>query len=791
MDKKTGRVGGAFSGFADRVKETVRSYVETPGATADERRELIAEKVKAVAGGLGMAVLGLLFTRAKLPFGVDPFGAALLCAACGTAPYVYVGLCVSSLFSPAPLAYFLMYSMGILARIGCSLFIRGGKGDPLFREGRLPRVLCGTMMAFMIGMFRTVSGGFLYYDLFGCLLGMAAAPAAVLVFSAAFDQRMSVSALRDACIALTAAVGVWSLSGLTFAGFSLSAVAAFMVTLYVSNECGMLRGGAAGLLCGLGVGPVWAPLFALAGLAAGLFKRVSMLAAAASALGVAAFYSAWTGGGASALTLMPDLLCASVVYLPLARFKLIPKLPVYGRTVRADGAEAGAEISKRSREGSAERFEALRDALGSLSDIFCKMSGKVGKPGSAEIQERCEKIFDSHCVNCARHSLCWDLNTTDTSDTICKAAKKLRDEGRVMLSDIPDHTLRRCFKIEQIISDLNADRSAGIEKMIKENKTEVFARDYRAMSELIGDALRANAEEYKPDERLTRKLAGSVGYLDLPLTGVICYGVRRKTIVAGGVDLSRVRRGAEDIRRSFEKVCGFPLETPEFSVEKTGVSMTVREARRYAVKWSRAGKCREGEELNGDSVAFFENGQDYFYAILSDGMGSGAEAALTSRICGVFLDKMLRAGSGKQQTIDMLNDVVRNKGIECFATVDLFELDLLSGEACFVKSGAAPSYVVRGDSVFRIESDTYPIGIVKEAKSEQISFKLLEGDVVVLLSDGVASCFDEALWVVDMLTADLKNGESLSSACERIVNGARDRGRGGDASCAMIRIEAA
>ena len=791
MDKKRNSTGGVLRGFAEKVKTGARSFIEIPGATEEEKKEIIKEKAAKIAGGMGMAVLGLLFTRASLPFGVQPFGAALLCAASQTAPYVYVGLCISSLFSPAPLAFFLMYTLGILLRIGGSVYLREGKNIRLFSEKRLPRVLCGVTMAFMIGMYRTVFGGFLYYDLFGALLGAAAAPVSVLIFSCAFDSRIAASAIRDACLAITAAVGVWSLSGMTFIGFSLSAVAAFIITLYTASECGMLRGGAVGMLCGLGVGALWAPMFALAGLAAGLFRRVSPLAASASALGVGAFYSVWAGGGASVLSFMPDFLCASLVYLPLSHFGLVPRLPLYGRITRTDRETADAEISRRSREGASERFEAMQEAFGSLAEVFSKMSMHIGKPGSAEIHERCGSIFDKYCVNCARHSLCWDLNTTDSCDAVDTAARKIRDEGRLLISDMPEHILRRCFRIEQIVADINSDYSSRIEKMLKENKTEVFARDYRAISELIGEALRANAEEYKPDERLTKKLTGSINCLDLPLSGVTCYGMRRKTIVAGGVDLSRVRRGAEDIRRSFERVCGFPLDAPEFSVERSGVSMTVRAARKYSVKWSRAGKCRDGEELNGDSVTFFENSRDYFYAILSDGMGSGTEAALTSRICGVFLDKMLRAGNGKQSALDMLNDVVRNKGIECFATVDLFELDLLSGDACFVKSGAAPSYVIRGDSVFRIESDTYPIGIVKEAKSEQISFKLSEGDVVVLLSDGVASCFDEALWVVDLMTSDLKNGETLSSVCERIVDGARSRGRGDDASCAMIRIEAA
>ena len=790
MDKRSGRIKSAAE-VAGRIKERLRSYAEAPGATAEERKEIFRRKGKKLARGAGMAVLGLLFTRAGLPFGAAPFGAALMCAASDTAPYIYVGLCVSSLFSPSPLAVFLTYSFGMLARIAASLYTGEGRERGLFHDGTLTRVLCGIFMAFVIGVYRTVSGGLLYYDLFGCLIGMAAAPAGVLVFRTALDGRARFSALREACLALTAAVGVWSLSGLTLAGFSLSTVAAFLITLYVACECGMLRGGAVGLLCGLGAGPARAPLFALAGLTGGLFRRVSPLAATASALGVGIFYGIWTEGGVSVMSVLPDLLAASVIYLPLARFGLIPGLPVIGGDSADRAACSDAELSRRRRKGGEERFEAMQYAFGSLAEVFCKMSEKIGRPGVNEIHERCRQIFDKYCVNCARHSLCWDKNCTDTSDAVDIAARKIREEGRVLLSDIPDHTLRRCFRAEQIVNDINADHSAMIERMLKENKAEIFARDYKAVSELIGEALRANAEEFKPDEKLTKKLTGSIGYLDLPVSGVTCYGVRRKTIVAGGVDLSRVRAGAEDIRRSFERICGFPLDTPEFAVERTGVSMTVRSARRFRAVPARAGKCREGEELNGDSVAFFDNGQDYFYALLSDGMGSGSEAALTSRICGVFLDKMLRAGNGKKASLDMLNDVVRGKGIECFATVDLFELDLLSGDACFVKSGAAPSYVIRGDSVFRIESDTYPIGIVKEAESEQTSFKLEAGDVVVLLSDGVASCFDEALWVVDLLAADVKNGEALSSICERVVNGARARGRGDDASCAMIRIEAA
>ena len=792
MDKK--RIGKRGftelkSEWSEKFRRYLRGYAAAPGDTEEEHKQAVRAKALGLLRGVASGLFGMLLTRAELPFGAAPFGTALFGAAGAGAPYVYVGLCVSSVFSPSPLANFLTYSIGMVFRCFLAVHRRDGGRHAFFCEGMGMRVLCGVTMAFSIGVYRTVLGGFLYYDLFGCLIGLVSVPAAVVIFRVAFDRAGGASGLRDACIAAVTAVGVWSLAGLTFAGFSLASVAAFIITLYVSRECGMLRGGMIGLLCGLGAGVSLAPLFAIAGLLAGLFWRVSTVAATVAALGAGTLYSVWTGGSISLLSTAPDLLCASVIFAPLAHFGLIPPLPIYGRTSHIGTKTLSAEAEKMSRHGTEERFEAMKDAFGSLAEVFRRMSDRVGRPGSAEIHESCRRVFDGYCNNCARHSLCWDQNYTDTCDAIDLVARKIRDEGRVLLSDIPDHTLRRCFRAENIVRDVNADYSARIERAIKENKSGVFADDYEAISRLIGEALRANEEEYKPDERLSRKLASCAGYLDLPITGISCYGVRKKTIVAGGVDVSRVRAGAEDIRRSFEKVCGFPLDVPEFSIARSGVSMTVTAARRFRAVCAHAGSAREGESMNGDSVTFFENRRDYFYALLSDGMGSGSEAALTSRLCGVFLEKMLRAGNSKQSALDMLNGVVRGKGLECFATVDLFELDLLSGDACFVKSGAAPSYVVRGDSVFRIESGTYPIGIVGEASSEQISMKLEKNDTVVLLSDGVAGCFDEALWVVDMLACGRGRNDSPEQICRRIIDGARSRGRGDDASCAVIKIE--
>jgi stage II sporulation protein E len=125
-----------------------------------------------------------------------------------------------------------------------------------------------------------------------------------------------------------------------------------------------------------------------------------------------------------------------------------------------------------------------------------------------------------------------------------------------------------------------------------------------------------------------------------------------------------------------------------------------------------------------------------FYGFICDGMGSGEAAGATAGLCKTFLSSMLSYGNKKSTTLEMLNMFISNKNTECFSTVDLLEIDLLCGKACFVKSGAAASYIVRRGDVFKIASGTVPIGILQEVNAQITEFDLCEGDVIVMCSDG-------------------------------------------------------
>ena len=210
-------------------------------------------------------------------------------------------------------------------------------------------------------------------------------------------------------------------------------------------------------------------------------------------------------------------------------------------------------------------------------------------------------------------------------------------------------------------------------------------------------------------------------------------------------------------------------------------------ARAFIPDYASASSAGDSKEISGDTVSFFESGDDCFFALVSDGMGRGEIAKDTSGFVSKFLTRALGFGATEETVLSMLNYVIRGKGEECSATVDLFELDLLSGDATFIKSGAAPSFVKRDDSLFRIKSQTAPIGLMKNIDSERIRVEVRDGDFVIMLSDGIIQTTEEATWLIELLASS--NARSAKELADEILEAAKiSSNTRDDMSVAVVKI---
>ena len=121
-----------------------------------------------------------------------------------------------------------------------------------------------------------------------------------------------------------------------------------------------------------------------------------------------------------------------------------------------------------------------------------------------------------------------------------------------------------------------------------------------------------------------------------------------------------------------------------------------------------------------------------------------------------FLSRILESSCTKSTAFHILNHIIKNRSEECSSSVDLFDFDLMTGEALFFKCGAAASYVKRNNSIFRIRSETAPLGLMKNIDAERIRVEVKSGDYIIMLSDGVSQSTDDSAWLIELLSGEPK-----------------------------------
>lgn len=193
------------------------------------------------------------------------------------------------------------------------------------------------------------------------------------------------------------------------------------------------------------------------------------------------------------------------------------------------------------------------------------------------------------------------------------------------------------------------------------------------------------------------------------------------------------------------------------------------EEAKYHVLTGVAKAVKETEKISGDNYAFFETDTGNLTAILSDGMGSGDKACKDSTMVVELMQKFLEAGFQMEMAIQMINSALLTGGENSnMSTLDLCSMDLYSGECRFVKVGSASSYIKRQHLVDRISSGNLPLGIFQKPDMEAVGRTLMDGDYIVMVSDGVLDALSQGIGE-DMLSeligsSNLENPGEMANA---------------------------
>ncbi len=613
--------------------------------------------------------------------------------------------------------------------------------------------------------------------------------------SPAFPRQDAVGLEEIASFGLLCAGMTMGLAGIEFRGVPAGAVAAGLATIAMAFAGGGAPGAVCGALMGLscavsGQGPT--PIvgaYAIGGFAAGALRHYGKIAAAAGFFAGAGLLVFQVATGAEVPAFMGQIATSGVAFMFIPRKylyrvrRLLPSIP----NRPADGDAHARRVQ-----------ELLSRKLRDFSKVFDELSSMLRQaPYDPELAERADvayilhRVASSSCSRCRSYLFCWQDAFHRTFRDVLNLVALAEIKGTVDPSEVKGQLRRRCIDIPGLVAAVNGTtggyrQNLTYSKRLAEGR-QMLSGQLQGVSTILqglGEDVWQSVEfETCSEEKIARELsrfglgvpevsvvAGNRGRLDVTIKKGACCGDEecRKAIaplvsrlLGRDMEASRVRCGARG---------GFPT-----------CEVLLSQSRVYGVATAVSVLARDGGAVSGDTHSVLELADGRMVFVLSDGMGAGETAAVESSTAVSMLERLLEAGFDDEFAVKTVNLILllRSPG-ETFATLDVVTVDLGTGNAQFIKVGSPPSFIRTSKGVKVIESATLPAGIFDVIEVEKTHMKLGDGDVLVMVSDGVLNSVEHPQGREEWLRLALSrlSSEQPDEIARLILDRSRQYGKG-------------
>ena len=521
---------------------------------------------------------------------------------------------------------------------------------------------------------------------------------------------------------------------------------ATLVVFLAAFKGGVGMGCAAGVSVGLamdaasGGAPLFCTAYGLAGLISGIFSKQSRFIFAISYILVDAIVAAVSIGNAGVPAILYEVFIASVIFM------ILPSSLMARLAVLLPGTGSGYGIV-RAREYTKERVKQTAIAFRDLYETVRSVTSSIHNDN--DTAAIFDKAADNICLGCPKLANCWHQDYQSTVDAMNNATEAMLRRGRLEESDLPQYFVDSCTKLPDFICAVNTELKALLyrrqyKKRLKENQAAAF-NQYADISTILTDI----SEElgagihFEPEYEIRlRKYLRSINIQ--AETAVFRDRSGRLHAEIFGASFSTLKKDPQYLEKLSAvfnvRLCTVDdLDSPD--------RILLLEAEPLAASLGTSCKRRNEREASGDRGAYFKTDEGLLYVILSDGMGSGKDAAKYSSDAVRILERFLRSGVQPETAVRMLNDLMllKNEDDTGCATVDLVSINLFTGAARMFKYGAAPSYLRNGKTVRRIKGKSMAagLGVPPHDAPDQLKMELKAGSLAVIVSDGVTAGLDD------------------------------------------------
>ncbi len=599
------------------------------------------------------------------------------------------------------------------------------------------------------------------------------------------ELRHSVSVMIMAACLLMAASRL-----VIFDTVSLGRVLALLLVMTSAMKGGLLTGAAVGTVLGLAMdvahqgAPFYTMAYSFSGLLSGVFGKHGRVLFVLSFIlsGALAVICAWnTQVYVGALF---ETFCASVIFMLLPS-TLLMHIGLMLQSMERGSGETGL------RRFVAGRVKNLSEAYAQLFDTVRR---SITEPYNDEnIARIYDRAADEVCVRCKYKNRCWNAEYMDTLSAMNDATQAMIEHGSLEVQDLPEFFREKCENLPAFVAAVNGElRGMSYRRQLRsylsENRNVAWGQ-YLDISEILGSVASELGSKGGAEPLTERRLLRYLRSLDMDADASVYRdgsGRLRVTIECG--TLAPLIKDADYLEK-LSQVVGARLCQP-YELGEDSSSLTLLEAEPLAVSVGIAALKKRGERVSGDKGTYFKTDAGVLCVILADGMGCGDEAAKDSGQVVDILEKFLRSGVDPAVAMKILNSVLLLRGGDSwgYATVDLMCVDLFSGETCFYKYGAAPSYVKNGRNIKRIKCETLAAGLTggDGIAPDIVRMRLRPGSTAVIATDGVLADTEDD-WLKELL---LRGWEDMKELARAVLKESEKRyGAADDMTVVTVRVE--
>lgn len=629
---------------------------------------------------------------------------------------------------------------------------------PLIKKSNMPKVCLYSIPSLVLFCFSmmemTTGGSTTTYLAMAVLEGMISLVSALL-FREAIEYLMlpqkgeRLSNEQMVSTAIMAAVVLYSIPEFDSAYLAPAETLVYFMILYFSYKYGAGQATITSVVCGLVMCLRGAPasdigLYSMMGIIAAVFREIGRFPCVGVYLLTASISGLVNDRMELSLKEIGALVSAVIVFL------LLPSTVIY-RADAAGGTGRQEQLAAQNLKKLAKlRMRVFSESFLKLSKTLDTITKKQTRLKQGEINDIFEDISEKLCRNCDRCTNCWEQCFQQTYQAARLMFEVAEQKGSVSREDVPPEFLDSCICLEDFITETN--RGFEIARLnhiwlnrISESR-EVIADQLKQVSSVIwditGDIYDAAEASRAEEEKVARRLRSE--HISVKDITILEREDKRKEVYLNACCKGRRCITAKEAASYISEVLGVRVKASEASK-----SVIAKEYENYIFTMDTKFKVLTGvaramkENVSGDnfSILRLENGE--FMIALSDGMGTGQEAGEESETVMSLLEQMLEAGFKAETAIRLINSsLVLKADRMTFSTLDLGIINLFNGMCEFIKIGAAAAFIRREDWVETITSTTLPIGVFGSVDYDTVTKKLYEGDIVVLLTDGVLDCIE-------------------------------------------------